>query len=168
MEQWVGVFLAVFGGAVGVILVVLGLPGPWFVCVVGSVFAWWTGFSVLGWGSLVGMAAVAFLSECLEFWLGAAAATQQRASWRVTVGAVLGGLLGALVGAPLLFGLGALFGSLAGSFVGAALAAQWEGASLKETLAVGKAAMKGRWWGFLSKVGATAVIAAIFLGAVIW
>lgn len=166
VEPWIlGVVLALVSWPVGSILIILGLPGTWFVCIIALAFAFWTNFAVLGWPALVAMIALAALGEWLEFWLGASAAAKVRPSWKVTIGAVVGGFLGALLGAPFLFGIGALIGSVFGSFAGAAAAAYWEGASLREVLEVGRAAMKGRWQGFLAKMIVMVLIGGVFLGA---
>ncbi len=169
MEHWVvGALLALLCGMVGAVLVVVGLPGTWFACIVALAFAWWTGFEFLGWPALLAMFALAVVGEWLEFWLGAAAAGKVRPSWKVTFGTLLGGLVGAIFGAPWLFGLGALFGSLIGSFLGAAAAASWEGASVGEVVRVGRAALAGRWWAFLAKMGIMFLITAVFVGGMLW
>ncbi|MCX8072895.1 MAG: DUF456 domain-containing protein [Candidatus Binatia bacterium] len=168
MESWIGVLLALLGGAVGVLLVVLGLPGPWLVFCIAVAFALWTGMVAVGWATVLALFVLALLGEWLEFWLGAAAAAKARRSWRVTAGAVVGGLIGALIGAPFFFGLGALLGSLIGSFLGAAAAASLEGADWREVLRVGEAAMRGRWRGFLAKLAVTLLMVAVFVAAVIW
>ncbi|GBD27885.1 hypothetical protein HRbin30_03242 [bacterium HR30] len=169
MDHWiVGVLLSLLTGAFGGILVVVGLPGTWLVCLVALGFAFWTGFSILGWPSLIVMFALALTGEWLEFWLGAAAAAKVRSSWKVSAAVLIGGLCGAVVGAPFLFGLGALIGSLIGSFTGAAVAAFWEGASVREMIQVGRAAMKGRWQAFLAKMGVVLLLTLVFIGGVLW
>lgn len=167
MEYWIGALLAGSSAVVAVALLIVGLPGTWLVWLTAAAFAWWTNFTLVSFALVLCLLVLAVAAELLEFWLGTAAAAKVRASWKVTAGALAGGVIGAIVGAPFLFGVGALLGSLAGTFLGAAAGARADGGSLSEVLAVARAALRGRWRGFVAKVLVTLVMSATFLLAVL-
>ena len=94
-----------------------GLPGVPLIFLSALVYAYLTGFEVVGAGVLVLLgvfAAIAFVSEFLATSYGA---RRFGASNWGTVGGAIGGIVGALVGA-LFLGIGAIFGLLLGTIGG--------------------------------------------------
>lgn len=162
-----GMLIAIAGTAAGLALLILALPGTWLFWLAAALFAWWTGFLVVGGWTVLGLFALATAGELLEFYLGVSSAARSRPSWRVLVCTLLGGVVGAMLGAPLLFGLGALPGALLGTFAGAALGVAWEGGAVREMWATGVAAMRGRWRGFLAKLIALCTMGVVFLIALL-
>jgi hypothetical protein len=142
---------------------VLGVPGTFLIVLVAFVYAWATSFATVQWSTIGWLVALAVIGEGIEFVSSSAAAAGTRPSRRVTVGALVGALVGGIVGTPILFGIGSLLGALAGAFAGAALAVQSEGGSLRESIATGFAALKGRFFGFVIKaaLGAAMVIIVV-------
>lgn len=167
MEYWLGVSLACISGVTSIALLVLGLPGTWLIWLTATVFAWWTHFAVVGPTAVVWLLMLAILGEFLEFWLGAAATAKGQGAWKITVGALLGGFLGGILGAPFFLGVGALLGTLIGTFVGAAAGAWAAGRTMLEAFTLGRAALRGRWWGFVAKAGTALMMAVTFLVAVL-
>ncbi len=152
--------------AVGLVALVLGLPGTWIIVAAALVYAWSTDFaavqgSTLGW--LVLLAAVAEVAELVS---ASAAAAGTRPSTRVTVTVLLCGFVGGLVGTPFFFGVGSLLGALAGAFAGGALAVKWEGGSAGEALQTGWAAFRGRLLGFVLKAAFAVAMVVVLAAAV--
>jgi uncharacterized protein YqgC (DUF456 family) len=142
---------------------VIGVPGTFIIVAVAFIYAWATGFAAVHWSTLGWLLLLAVIGEGIEFLAASVAASGTRPSRRVTIGALVGALIGGIVGTPILFGIGSLLGALAGAFLGAALAVQSEGGSLRESVATGFAALKGRLLGFVVKaaLGAAMVIIVV-------
>ncbi|GIW41813.1 MAG: hypothetical protein KatS3mg076_2390 [Candidatus Binatia bacterium] len=146
---------------------VFGFPGTWIVLGAALLYAWWTGFAEVGWPTLGWLAALALAGEVAEFWLGAAVATRERPSWRVTFGVLVGGFVGGVLGLPFLFGVGALLGALLGAGAGAALAVASEGGSEAEARRAALAAAKGRFLGFVVKLAFGVAMVSVLMAAVV-
>ena len=94
-----------------------GLPGVPLIFAAALVYAYVTGFEVVGGLVLVLLGLFAFLAFVADFLGTTYGARRFGASEWGTAGGAIGGLVGALAGA-LFFGLGALFGLLAGTIGG--------------------------------------------------
>ncbi|MBX3432851.1 MAG: DUF456 domain-containing protein [Pirellulales bacterium] len=151
-----------------------GAPGNWVIAGLAALFAWLasdpTGRGV-SWTCVFVLLALAAVGEVVEFVAGAAGAAKQGASRRSMIYSLVGGFTGSLLGAgaglpvPVVGSLlGSLLGALAGGSAGAFAGAYYGEASRErphdESIAVGKAAMRGRLWGTLGKLA----IGAVMLG----
>ena len=94
-----------------------GLPGVPLIFAAVFVYAYVTGFEVVGAFVLVLLGLFALLAFVADLLFTAYGARRFGASNWGTIGGAIGGLVGALLGA-LFFGVGALFGLLVGSIVG--------------------------------------------------
>ena len=94
-----------------------GLPGVPLIFASALVYAYLTGFEIVGAGVLVLLALFAVLAFVSDFLATTYGARRFGASGWGTAGGAIGGLLGALAGA-LVLGIGALFGILAGTIGG--------------------------------------------------
>ncbi len=151
----------------GVVSLLFGLPGTFIMVGAALVYAWATGFAVIGWSTLGTLVALALLGEGLELAAASVAAAGTRPSRRVTLAALGGGLVGGVLGTPFLFGVGSLLGALAGAFAGAALAVASEGGSAGAALSTGLAALRGRLLGFVLKAAIAAAMFVILAVAVL-
>src|SRR2546425_9992744 len=100
MAHLIPIVLLVACCVVGLLLVVLGLPGLW-VMVLGVVgYGWLTDFRTVGVVTIAVALGLAFLGEIVEFWIGFRLAGRYGGSRRAGWGALLGGLVGAVTGGP--------------------------------------------------------------------
>ena len=111
---WV-TLLVMFLGLVGSVLP--GLPGVPLIFAAVLVYAYVTGFEVVGALVLVLLGLLALLAFVADLLFTTYGARRFGASNWGTIGGAIGGLVGALLGA-LFFGVGALFGLLVGSVAG--------------------------------------------------
>ena len=111
---WV-TLLVMFLGLLGSVLP--GLPGVPLIFAAVLVYAYVTGFEVVGALVLVLLGFFALLAFVADLLFTAYGARRFGASNWGTIGGAIGGLVGALLGA-LFFGVGALFGLLVGSVAG--------------------------------------------------
>jgi len=146
---------------------IFGLPGTFVIVGAAMVYAWATGFAAVHWSTIAWLALLAILGEGIEFLAGAAGATRERPSRRVTIWTLLAGFIGGIIGTPFMFGIGSLVGALVGAFVGASLAVASEGGSTGSALATGWAALRGRLLGFILKT-AMAVLMLVVLATAIF
>ena len=102
-------------GLVGSVLP--ALPGVPLIFIAALVYAYWTGFEVVGGGVLGLLGLFAALALVADFVATSYGARRFGASNWGTAGGAIGGLLGALIGA-LFLGVGAIFGLLIGSVGG--------------------------------------------------
>jgi uncharacterized protein len=107
--------LVVLLGLLGTVLP--GLPGVPLIFAATLVYAYVTGFEVVGVPVIVLLGLFALLAFVVDFLGTAYGARRFGASEWGTAGGAIGGLVGALAGA-LFFGVGALFGLLAGTIGG--------------------------------------------------
>lgn len=141
---------AVLAMTAGLLLVPLGIPGLW-VMLAALAAAALLGAPV-GWGTVLGLAALAAAAELGEFLAVRAAGERYGGSDRAFWGAIAGGVVGGVLGTPVPV-LGSLIGVLAGTFSGAVAAAWTESRGAGEAVRVG-------WGSLLGRVAATAMKAA--------
>ena len=128
----------------GVLICLLGLPGPFLITGASAMAGWFTGWQVVPVWLVVVFFVLALLAEVLDQWLGIASARSYGSTRAGMWGSFLGSLAGALVGIPIPF-LGSLFGAFLGAFLGAALL-EWLISRKKVFSAVraGYGALRGR------------------------
>jgi uncharacterized protein len=145
--------LLALGQLAGLLLIPFGLPGTWVQ--VGAVAAYGlaTGWTTVGWPTVVFAAALAVVAEVFEWVLGARYARLYGGSPRAAWGAILGGIAGAVLGLPVPV-VGSVVGAFAGAFAGAAALELTRSPDARAALRVG-------WGAFVGRLVATAVKAAI-------
>jgi len=149
------------------------LPGNWFIVVLTLLFALFIhprsgiGVSWYGVGIVLGLA---ILGEVIEFAAGAAGAAKSGGSRRGMILAVAGAMAGSIAGTMLgvfipIFVIGPLIGAVAGgalgAFGGAYAGEAWKGRTEEERLRVSWAAMIGRVFGTVGKLGIGAVMVVV-------
>lgn len=152
--------------AVGLLLVVFGLPGLWIMVLALIGYGALTEFQTVGPWTMILALALAGAGEAAEAWLGFRFARRYGGSSRAAWGALLGGIAGAIVGVPVPI-VGSIVGAFVGSFVGAAVleftrARRMDGAAL-----AGWGAVLGRAAGAAVKVALGVVIAVLGIVAVL-
>jgi hypothetical protein len=103
---------------IGLFITVFGLPGSLLIFLAALFYAVATGFSPLGFQTILALLLLAFFAEGLEFLLGMWGAHHAAASRRGLAAAGVGGVVGMMVLTPWLYGPGALIGLFAGAFTG--------------------------------------------------
>jgi len=144
--------------AIGVVLVVLQLPGTWLILLATGAVAWWRWEAmdaglITGW-TLVALLGMALLGELIEF-IGGAVGTRRAGGGRWAmlyslVGAVAGAVAGLfLIPVPV---VGSLIGAALGAGLGAALGERQAGRAWREAVAAGRGAGIGVVVGTVAKV----------------
>jgi len=156
----------------------LTLPGNWFIAGFTILFAVFvhlpsgSGISLWCAGAVVGLA---LLGEVIEFAAGAAGAAKSGGSRRgmllavagAMAGSIAGTILGAFIPIPVIGSLiGAITGGALGAFGGAYAGETWKGKSEEERVAVSTAAMLGRVFGTVGKLGIGAIMVVVTTFAV--
>lgn len=157
---------------------VLTLPGNWFIVAFTVLFAVFvhlpsgSGISLWSAGAVV---ALAILGEVIEFAAGAAGAAKSGGSRRGMIlavagamgGSIAGTFLGVMIPVPVVGSLiGAIGGGALGAFGGAYAGEAWKGKSEDERMAVSMAAMAGRVFGTVGKLGIGAIMVVVTTAAV--
>ena len=161
-----GIAILLLGCVLALISLVIGLPGTFLIVALALAYGLGTGFRDLGWSTIGWLALLAIVGEGVEFAASAIGAAGVRPSRRASIWAIAGALAGGIFGTPILLGLGSLLGALVGAFAGAALAVGSEGASVREAIAAGLAAMKGRLLGFVVKAAIAVAMIVVVAAAV--
>ena len=162
-----GLLVLSFVCLLALVSLLFGLPGTFLIIGAAIVYAWATGFAAVQWATIGWLTLLALVAEAIELAAGAAGASGERPSRRVTIFTLLGGIAGAIIGTPLLFGIGSLLGALAGSFAGAAFAVASQGGTVASSLRTGLAAMRGRLLGFVLKSAIAVAMVVVLLAAAV-
>ncbi|MDA1080724.1 MAG: DUF456 domain-containing protein [Gemmatimonadetes bacterium] len=149
---------------VSLLLIPLGLPGIWLMVATATALVLLGSAVKIGWFVVLGCAAIALVSELLDFVVAAKYTKKYGGSNRGAWGAVLGGIVGAIVGVPVPI-IGSVIGALVGSFAGALVAEYSVGASHEGATRAATGATIGRVIATAFKVAAGCVIAAWILAA---
>ena len=139
-----------------------GLPGVPLIFASALVYAYLTGFEIVGAGVPVLLALFAVLAFVSDFLATTYGARRFGASGWGTAGGAIGGLLGALAGA-LVFGIGALFGLLAGTIGGVFLGEYLrESRGVPRTPAQDDAPVPAHDWQRTSRAAGGALVGFVF------
>jgi uncharacterized protein YqgC (DUF456 family) len=149
---------------VGLIAVVLGLPGTWLILLTSVLYSWVTGFSVITYQMLIGLLVLAVVAEALEMWSGLWGARRYGGSKKAMLGTLIGGFIGAIILTPMLFGFGSVVGAFLGAFVGGFVVTYLEQRKMSQAMRVGWGGLLGRVFAMVFK-GATIVT---MIGLDIW
>ncbi len=154
----------------GVLLVVLQLPGTWLICV-STLLVGWMYMGVFGKAVMVGLIIMAILGEIVEFLGVALGAGNAKGSRRSVILAVVGGMIGGILGMIFLAFIpliGALIGAAAGGGIGSILGDLWAGREWHIAFRTGRAAAAGRFWGALGKVVVAMIMWLMVVVALLW
>ena len=124
---------------------------------------WWQPDQFMVSWTVLGVAVgLAMLGEALEFVLGVAGSRRTGGSTRgavlALVGSIVGGIMGIALPVPL---VGPLLGACFGAFGGALLGNLWAGRTLFQSLAAGRGAATGQFWGTVLKLAIGAIMAVM-------
>jgi len=118
--EWLWMTLYLVLVWMGVLICLLGFPGPFLITGAAALAGWSTGWQVVHIWLVLVFFSLAVIAEILDQWLGVASARSYGSTRAGMWGSFLGGLAGALVGIPVPF-VGSLFGAFLGAFAGAFL-----------------------------------------------
>ena len=149
---------------VALLLIPIGLPGIWLMVAAGVAFLGLAPVAPFGWWVIAGCAAIALVSEALDFVVAARYTKKYGGSSRAAWGALIGGVVGAMVGVPMPI-IGSVIGALAGSFVGALLGEYSTGTSRDGATRAATGATIGRAIAMALKVAAGCIVAAWLVAA---
>jgi uncharacterized protein len=143
--------------------ILFGLPGTWLMVLFPVLLKWWQPDQFMVSWTVLGVAVgLAMLGEVLEFVLGAAGSRRTGGSTRgavlALVGSIVGGIMGIALPVPL---VGPLLGACLGAFVGALVGNLWAGRKLFQSLAAGRGAATGQFWGTVLKLAIGAIMAVM-------
>jgi hypothetical protein len=160
MDILLAILLVVLN-TLGILLVLVGLPGTWFILLATAGVSAISGRDMASVPTIAVLAALALAGEVLEFAAGAAGSRKAGGSWRATVGAIILGLVGGIVGSFVLPVIGSLLGACMGAFAGALLGELSAGKDLEPAINVGANAFVGRFLGTVLKLGVAVAMWAI-------
>jgi uncharacterized protein len=143
--------------------ILFGLPGTWLMVLFPVLLKWWQPDQFMVSWTVLGVAVgLAMLGEALEFVLGVAGSRRTGGSTRgavlALVGSIVGGIMGIALPVPL---VGPLLGACLGAFGGALLGNLWAGRTLFQSLAAGRGAATGQFWGTVLKLAIGAIMAVM-------
>jgi uncharacterized protein YqgC (DUF456 family) len=155
----------------GVFLVVLQLPGTWFMLLVTGVFAWWRWEQgTLGVWVLIGLVMLAVAGEIIEAVAGSAGAAKAGGSKRGAMLALVGGVAGAIIGSvaiPIPI-IGTILGACLGAGAGSIAGDRWAGREWGPAMRAGQGAAIGKLWGTIGKIVVAVIMWAVTAIAIFW
>ncbi|HSC33886.1 MAG TPA: DUF456 domain-containing protein [Thermodesulfobacteriota bacterium] len=151
----------------GLVSLVFGLPGTFFILGASVLYGWYGGFSDITVSVIIILVVLALAGELIEFLLGILGSKKYESSNRAIVGSIIFGIIGAVMGAPFFFGIGAVIGAFAGAFAGAILMELSQGKKMDEAIKSGWGAFLGRVAGTISKGAVGIAMIAITVLAVL-
>lgn len=142
---------------VGILLVVVGLPGIWMMIAMAAGVNVW-GPELFSWWTIGACVVLALLSEIADLVAAAGGSKVGGGGRRSGAFALIGGLVGAVVGAPFPPLIGAILWGVIGAGVGAILGELSCDRGWKQSMAVGGAAATGRLVGTIVKLATAMAI----------
>jgi uncharacterized protein YqgC (DUF456 family) len=115
----------------GTFSVVFGFPGTVVIIIDVIIYAWVTGFEVIGVKLISALLLITVCAESLDFLMGTARSKRFGSSGKGLIAAVMGGILGAVLFTPVLMGLGMIAGMFIGGFTGALIVEWYDEMQLK-------------------------------------
>lgn len=184
---WIEILIAsgvVICSLVGVLMVILTLPGIWFMILAAALAQWWSWDQsqpvatdpagiptstlahapnlMFSWWVLGIAVALALIGEIVEFFASAVGAAKAGGTRRGAIGSVIGGIVGAILGTAIVPILGTIIGAALGAGVGALLLERHDGRKTwKEATKIGAGAAAGRFVATIAKVSIAAVAAIL-------
>ena len=148
---------------IGLFAIIFGLPGTLIILADAIIYAAATGFSRIGFGTILVLVLIAIVAEALEFFMGMAGAQRLGSTKAGVAASIVGGIAGAIVMTPFLLGLGTLLGSFLGAFLGAFFAELAAQGRLKPAARASYGALLGRVAGLMVKGFCAVAMIAIAL-----
>lgn len=137
-----------------------GLPGTGLVFIGTLVYAWGTGFQVIGWGTLIIFLLLTLLAMGVDYLAGILTAQKFGASKQGIIGSVIGGIVGLVA-----FNIpGLILGQLAGVIIGELMF----GRKMNESIKSGLGVFIGYLLGSIAKVVLTTLIIIVFYAKIIF
>jgi len=137
-----------------------GLPGTGLVFIGTLVYAWGTGFQVIGWGTLLIFLILTLIAMGVDYLAGIMTAQKFGASKQGIIGSVIGGIVGLIA-----FNIpGLILGQLAGVIIGELMF----GRKMNESIKSGFGVFIGYLLGSIAKVVLTTLIIIIFYAKIIF
>lgn len=167
MMDYVVLALYILISLAGLISLIFGLPGTFFILGASVLYGWYGGFSDITVRVIIILVVLALAGELIEFLLGILGSKKYESSNRAIVGSIIFGIIGAVMGAPFFFGIGAVIGAFAGAFAGAILMELSQGKKMDEAIKSGWGAFIGRVAGTISKGAVGIAMIAITVLAVL-
>lgn len=167
MMDYVVLALYILISLAGLVSLVFGLPGTFFILGASVLYGWYGGFSDITVSVIIILVVLALAGELIEFLLGILGSKKYESSNRAIVGSIIFGIIGAVMGAPFFFGIGAVIGAFAGAFAGAILMELSQGKKMDEAIKSGWGAFLGRVAGTISKGAVGIAMIAITVLAVL-
>ncbi len=135
------------------------LPGSPLIFIAAGIYAWYTGFAAVGWGTLSVLLVLMLLSQLVDYAASMMGAKRYGAStWGIT-GAFIGGIVGMFVGG--------IIGILIGPFLGAFVFEMAKGRGMNQSLKIGFGTFIGFIGGAIGKFIIALTMVGIFLMQVI-
>lgn len=157
------IFCLLLVNLVWLVMVLLNLPGNWFMIGTTLLFAWWQR-GVFSWWTLGVVVVLGLVGELIEFVAGMGGAKKAGASWKGALGALGGGLIGGIAGTAVLPVLGTIVGACIGAGLGTWVVERSLGMTMDVSVNRGVGAGMGVLVGIISKFTIGVVIYCI-LGA---
>ena len=157
---WPMLVLLLVVNAMGVLLVVMQLPGTWLI-LLATALAWWWQPERVTWVTLVVLVGLAVLGEVLELIASARGSQKAGGSRRGAIMSLVGGIGGAIAGTMVVLPVpvvSTILGACLGAGLGAYVGDRWVGRTHKQAAESGQGAAVGRFWGTVSKLGVSVVM----------
>ena len=142
-------FLIVVGAVL--LLHMISLPANWIFLGLSLLYALVTGFSSIGWVTLLILAILATIGEVLEFLVGVGYTAKRGATRWGVIGTFVGGLAGGIALTSVSPPFGTLVGAFGGSLLGAVLLEYLAQDRVDAALRSGRAAFLGKVFGAVAK-----------------
>jgi len=151
----------------GMFSVIFGFPGTVVILIDVIIYAWVTGFDVIGLNVIGVLLCMTLCAESLDFLLGTARSKRFGYSGKGVGAAIAGGILGGMLFTPILMGPGMIVGIFLGGFVGAHISEWYDEMRLKPAFRTGMRVLCMHAFcvllkGFLSIVMIMAVLSVIY------
>ena len=164
---WVVSALLLVVNAVGVVMVIMQLPGTWLMLLATALMAGWQTERITWW-CVHDLAVLAVLGEIIETFAAARGSAKAGGSKRGAVVALALAIVGAIAGTVIAPVIGTVIGACVGAGLGSYLGDRWAGRTHKDATEAGKGAAVGRWWGTIGKVAIAVVMWIVTAVAVFW
>lgn len=169
--SYVGLGALVVANLLCVILVIMQLPGTWFMLGLTCLVAWWQwSKETIGPGTLVALVVLAVMGELIEMGASSLGAARAGGTRRGMLGAMAGGVLGAIAGSifiPVLV-LGTLLGASLGAGVGSVIGDRTAGRTWRLATEAGTGAAKGKLLGTIGKLVIAVTMWVVVTAAVLF
>lgn len=144
--------LLLFCLLLGVILTLINLPGNALIFFVSLAYGYYQNFSDITYRLLLFLLMLWLVGELAEFFTGALAARNAKASKGTIKAAVAGAVLGGLLGTAVIPLIGSLIGTVAGVFAASYLAEFFQTSDVQKSKSVALHAAKGQILGTMIKL----------------